>query len=260
MTNYLNGFVTIQMKAYYPYGRCDDLFYPDGSEHEENIVANSNMLPASMAFSHEAIESGTVKTTQFEVPLYNGGTMPAPVAIEIAGDVGDGVIITNPSTGQKVSFVGITKNLTSDKGRYIVCDAMNGRTVLTDGITSTDANLYHDYGFISLKPDDILVSKYTEWWMWPQYSFIGRYGGSEYKDMLPEYVGKYIYAGGCWRKINRWISDAYISVDYTRDEVSNIAPYTKDIMSIVTVNNLVVTPVSTMSLTKLSFIYKPTFA
>ena len=105
----MNGFVTVQMKASYPYGRSDEMFYPDGYEHESNIAANSNMLPASMAFPHEAIAPGAVATSQFEISLYNGGTMPTPVAIEIAGDVGDGVIITNASTGQKCKFVGITE-------------------------------------------------------------------------------------------------------------------------------------------------------
>lgn len=109
ITNYLNGFVVIQMKAYYPYGRSDDLFYPDDAEYKDNIAANSNMLPASMAMTTSAIADGKTMTVQTEVPLYNGGTEAAPVAIEIAGDVGDGVIITNSSTGQKCSFVGITK-------------------------------------------------------------------------------------------------------------------------------------------------------
>lgn len=43
ITNYLNGIATIEMTAYYPYGRCDDLFYPDNTPDEKIWAANSNM-------------------------------------------------------------------------------------------------------------------------------------------------------------------------------------------------------------------------
>ena len=62
-TNYLNGFVTIQMKAYYPYGRCRQLFYEEGSEHADNMVANSHMLPESMAMSTSFADDDVELTT-----------------------------------------------------------------------------------------------------------------------------------------------------------------------------------------------------
>ena len=104
-TNYLNGFVTIQMKAYYPFGRCEQLFYNEDDEYAENIKANSNMLPSSMAAPTSPIAEGETLTGQTEFYLYNGGTERCKVAIELAGDVGDGVTITNATTGQKCHFV-----------------------------------------------------------------------------------------------------------------------------------------------------------
>ena len=128
ISNYLNGVITIQMKAYYPYGRHDNLFYPEGYEYEQNMVANSMMLPESMASTTSIISDGSIMTTQREFYLYNGGTEYAPVAIEIAGDVDDGVTITNATTGQKCSFVALTKSLTTNCGQYIISDGINGRT------------------------------------------------------------------------------------------------------------------------------------
>lgn len=110
-----------------------------------------------MAQTTSAVAEGEELTTQTEICLYNGGTERASVAIEIAGDVGEGVTIANATTGQKCSFVAMSKEVTTDKGRYIVSDGINGRTVLTDGATSVDASLYHDYGFIDLEPADVLM-------------------------------------------------------------------------------------------------------
>ena len=123
------------------------------------MIANSAMLPKSMAVATSAVADGEELTAYKEIYLYNGGTENAAVAIEIAGDVGDGVAITNPDANKKCSFVALSKAATTDQGRYIVSDAINGRTVLINETTKevVDASLYHDYGFIHVQPSEIVM-------------------------------------------------------------------------------------------------------
>jgi hypothetical protein len=59
----------------------------------------------STAVPTQAIMNGEVMNTQSSWYLYNGGTEPASVAIELAGDVGEGITITNVTTSQICSFV-----------------------------------------------------------------------------------------------------------------------------------------------------------
>lgn len=255
ITNYLNGFVTIEMKSYYPYGRFDEPFYPVGYEFEKNMIANSNMQPETMASPTVIVENGSVLASQREITLYNGGTRNAPVAIEIAGDVGEGVIITNSTTGQKMSIVGLTKEATTDQGKYLVCDAMTGKTIITDGTTCEDAYFYHDYGFIDLAPNEVIErDRYC--------SASGGRGGyvlaSNLEPFPDECIGNYIYVIDSWRKITGWDDP----VNKTSLLVSpKITWLTKaGYMTVATMNHITVTPVSSMRLTKLNFVYKPTFA
>lgn len=81
-TNYLNGFVTIQLTAYYPYGRCEQLFYEEGLEYEANLLANSSMLPVSMETPTSIIDGSEDMTETKTIYLYNGGTEKCKVAIE----------------------------------------------------------------------------------------------------------------------------------------------------------------------------------
>lgn len=69
------------------------------------MTSNSAMLPASVAVPTQAIPNGEVMDVQSSWYLYNGGTEPASVAIELAGDVGEGITIANVTTGQICSFV-----------------------------------------------------------------------------------------------------------------------------------------------------------
>ena len=68
-----------------------------------------------------------------------------------------------------------SKGVTSDSGKYLLVDGMNGKTVLTDGTTSEAAFKYHSGGFIELEPAsgqywyDWRASKlyrYNGGWVW----------------------------------------------------------------------------------------------
>jgi len=75
--------------------------------------------------------------------MYNPGTENAPCAIEIAGDVGGGIIIANATTGQKCEVVG----LNTSNNDYIIVDSLSGKVLDNNG---DFAFLYHDNGFIDL--------------------------------------------------------------------------------------------------------------
>lgn len=241
MTNYENGLVTLQLKAYYPFGRCDDLGCDDLDETMEGATAliNTTKVPAV-----EAVTDGETLTEQKTILLYNGGTERAAVAIELAGDVDEGVTIANSTTGQKCHFVALSNAATSSVGKYLVCDGMNGKTILTNGTKSELAFLYHDYGFIDLEPAypirRNIQASYTA-------------GSTEvYCEGGAGTTGQYIWLDGSWRQI------------MLSDEVSlTVLPVPENSGSeeteIVTMNEITITPDSTMALTRLNFRYKPTF-
>lgn len=241
ITNYQNGIVTLSLKAYYPYGRCDDI---SCDEPDETIEGNSALLPASKTPSGEALQAGEILTEQKTVLLYNGGTKNAAVAIEIAGDAGEGVTIANRTTGEICRYVAMSKVATSDAGKYLVTDGINGKTVLTNGKQSELAFLYHDYGFLTLAPaypieKDVEVT-YTA-------------GSTEVQCRTAAgTTGQYIWLDGKWRQIA------------ASDETSiTVLPAPESAGSekteIVQMNEIVITPTAGTELTRLNFRFKPTF-
>lgn len=241
MTNYKNGLVTLQLKAYYPFGRCDELGYID---MDDAMIGATALIDASKVPSVEAVAEGETLTGQKTILLYNGGTERASVAIELAGDVDEGVTITNSTTGQKCHFVALSSGVTSSAGKYLVCDGMNGKTVLTNGTKSELAFLYHDYGFIDLEPAYPIVRNIHA-------NYTAR-STEVYCEGGEETTGQYIWLDGAWRQI------------MLSDEVSlTVLPVPENSGSedteIVTMNEITITPDSTMALTRLNFRYKPTF-
>lgn len=241
ITNYLNGIVTLTLKAYYPYGRCDSVWQ---HEEDETIMGNSALLSEEKTPSLELVQEENVLTGQTEIILYNGGTERAAVAIELAGNVDEGVTITNRATGEKCRFVALSKAVSTDAGKYLVSDGLNGKTILTDGRTSELAFLYHDYGFISLEPA-FPIQKNVH------VSYVS--GSSEIICQgMAGTTGKYIYLDNAWRKIAA-----------SGDESITVLPVPENTgeeeTEIVTMNEITITPDSTMELTRLAFRYKPTF-
>lgn len=273
LLNYANGFVTITMRAYYPYARTDMFSIPEFTDWENDIKENSGLLFDTTRIPYYKYQNGrhyvglnttTPITQQTNILLYNPGTEKAKVAIEIAGDVGDGVVIVNKTTGQKCKFVGISKALTTNVGRYVVADSLNNKVVLTGGNVSTQLGfLYHDAGFIDLAPgypiirDVGITTKATDSRIYPN-KLIREYSGDT------NITGRYIWTGvpssnpnnlEPWKKITEYDDDNMII--YT----DNFVGITQNTISdIVNMNELTITPVSTMSLTRLNFVYLPTFS
>lgn len=256
LTNYMNGMITITMKAYYPFARGDDLFYDtiinpaeghsqkvsyDLVMESTGILEDENMVPHT-----SFIDLETSKNEPYSILLHNPGTEYSPVSITAAGDAGLGVVIRNKTTKQECKIIAMTKAVTSDEGKSIYIDGVNGLTTLIGGSESKPAFLYHEYGFIHLAPaypvvrniyvsdiqDDILTL---------------------YSRVYSDVTGHYIYLND-WYKIDEMIDETTVRLHDIPSSLSG----NKTIIT--RMNELEIEPVDTMSLTHLSFSYKPNYA
>lgn len=244
MTNYMNGTVTITLKAYYPFARTDYDTIPNNSEYEKDMLNNSGLMASS--YSDTSFAPITEDTT---ILLYNPGTERAKTAIQIAGDVGEGVMIANATTGQNCRFVAISSETVSGN-YYVQCDALNGQTIKTDGTVSEPGFIYHDQGFIELEPG---YPAYRDIQVTCQQTYV-KSNGMFNENM----VGRYIYfADNSSAKIVRFEDTDTIVVDKTVTEAQNGKA------QILLMNEIRVSSYpagGSMNLTKLNFIFKPTFA
>lgn len=155
LVNNRNGLVTIKMRAYYPFARTDyDTITEAPIEYRDDMKKNGNFLPEGGFYPPKDIVETYGNIMGFSTfSLYNAGTETAKCAIQIAGEAPDGVTIANNTTGQKCVFKALTKAKTTSVDKYIVCDSMNGKTILTNGSNFKQyAALYHDNGFIDIAP------------------------------------------------------------------------------------------------------------
>ena len=252
MLNHYNGIITIKLRAYYPYARSEYMSISEYDENERDILLNSGVLTDSSKIPPTSIiASGSTMTQQNAAPilLYNPGTERAKVAIEIAGSVGDGVEITNDKTQQLCKFVVMTAAETTSENKWVVCDSLNGKTILTNGSTSELKFLYHDNGFLELEPAYPIIRDVI----------VQHTNGSNSltilsADPITDVVGKFIYVDSGWKKITAQPSETTLTIN---ENASSSGITTTEI---VTMNCITVTPKSTMSLSKLNFVYKPTYS
>lgn len=247
MTNTQNGIITIGMKAYYPFARHDTLWMLDDPPNQADKEHNSALLSETMTPDNKLIAGSDPLTEAKTLMLYNGGTEKAAVAVEIAGDVGEGVTIYNRTTGQSCGFVAMSKAITTDVGKYIVCDGLNGKTMLTDGKNPELSFLYHDGGFLDLKPA-FPIDRNIEITMMQNSIIIT--SREKFDETM---AGKYVWLRNAWHKINAVLNESTAYIDETMPEDAT------EVTTIAEMNELEVVPKSTMSLTRLNFIYKPTF-
>lgn len=253
MRNYMNGLIVITMKAYYPFARSVEINgrmlsnLPTDPYHDEimlntGLLDHDNMEPP-ISFGSEA----NPITTQTIIPLLNPGTENAKVSIMIAGQAGDGVTIYNRETDQTCRYVAFNTN----ENDYVYTDGINGKTILDSNGSRELAFLYHDYGFIELAPSfpvkrNLLVD-YANTVVTTQTIL---YDNDVHKEW---YEGKYIFLGNDWYKILRCTDPHTIQLNRNSGSGSCMS-------SIVKMNEIVITPTQDTRITKLKFIYKPTFA
>ena len=252
LTNTYNGVITIQLRCFYPFGRCDFLNLDPQDEHYDDIVANSNILPNTTTFF--PIEY-TNLTTLTQLRLLNPGNETADVAIEIAGDVGSGVYIENLTTGQTCKIISMSAAATTSVGKYYVCDSLNGYSYITDGITHEMKPSWHDRGFIQLQPAKVLARE-LEGQLGMQMDtdeiFIS---GDGFPDNC---AGKYLVFDDntCYRI-------AELRTDAPRRVIlQNYNPgmdWHWNHIRILETDEIQIRPVDTMSISRLKFTYSPTF-
>lgn len=267
LLNYANGFVTITLRAYYPYARTDMFSIPEFTDWEKDIKLNSGLFLDPTRIPYYKVQNGkkivgltlnSPLTQQTNMLLYNPGTERAKVAIEIAGDVGNGVVIANKTTGQKCKFVGISRDITTNVNRYVVADSLNNKVVLTGGNVSTQlAFLYHDNGYLELAPGCPIVRDVDIHTSNNGLNKIYLDKIIDEESIFSTIVGKYFWIGGNdpWRKITDYDDENLVIT--TENFMTANQHITTDIVNM---NEIVITPVSTMSLTRLNFVYLPTFS
>lgn len=263
-TNNRNGFITIQLRAYYPFGRSDIVAVPHGSDKQAVMKANSNMLDEILVDNtyvspnpvmNLITNSGSVNinSTGNTYLMYNPGTENAHCAIEIAGTVNDGLNIANETTNQTCGFKALSTAVTTTANKHLVVDGINGKSLLVpdDGSTAGEpAFLYHDGGFVELVPGDIKRDVC--------FRITTNNSSVVYDDTsaLDENdIGRYIYLQNSYRKI-KTITPVETGNRITIEGSLDTETATGCVM---TMNEIHVSAVSTATLSRLKFVYKPTY-
>lgn len=246
--SYMNGYVTITMKAYYPFGRCDFMYVPDDQVLYPYIRDNSGLVE-KLQMPKYVFENITNKT---DFLLHNGGSQYAHVSIMLKGDIGQGVIIRNKTTGNECKLIKPSNDSLGD-GQYLICDALTGKTIIKNEETeeARPAFMWHDHGFIELEPScpvgrDVYVqfeagsktaSVFNETIDYAGYHIAQPVGNDEWK----------------WIKIEEVTNESKIKME--EEATETVSPTTV----IAKMNEMEIIPVSSMNISKISFIYKPTF-
>lgn len=257
--NYLNGLVTIKAKAYYPFARSDLFSVSRSDDDYMNIINNSAALYSSDMVPSPTINCSPNITSAMTIYLFNPGTERAGLGIEIAGDAPSGVYITNRTTGEQCKYIGLTKALTTNKNKYVYTDPINGNTFLKSSSASEMKALYHDYGFLSLEPSfpalrDLFVTSNGTNQITTVNTLYDKYRQTA-TDISPYFVGKHIYLNNQWIEITRMIDEYHLELKKTVPAAKNQKTM------IVLLNEIYIDPVANdMSLTRLNFIYKPTYS
>lgn len=255
LKNYENGLVTIKMKAYYPFARSDTMTNIWTDNHHDEVMRNTALFdktemvtgPSFASAASPLVVTGTAQT----IELANPGTEPAPVAIALAGTIDGMLTIKNTANDNTVRFVNLTAAATTNVNKHIVCDSLNGKTVLVNDTGTPQpqmAFLYHDSGFLFLESGypcmrNIHVN-YTN----------ASFHATTVNRIEENVTGKYIYLKDKWRRI--------VNKNGYHDLVLAFAPNATgyEQTTIMDINKLELTAEGTVSLTKLDFIYQPTFA
>lgn len=270
LSNYLNGMITITMTASYPFARGDAMFYnPEESkniEKHQKIDENDFVLKSTALLEHEEWVPSLEPTKSYPITaaitagspilLHNPGTERSPLSVILSGDVGDGVLIKNITTKQECNIIAL-----GGGNKYIYIDGLNGNTSLItydneyNIISKEPGFVYHDYGFIDLSPAYPVVREV----------FMESASGDRltlYNNIYQDVTGYYIYAADKWIKIvdQELLDESNQTVLTLKDPADANKISTNRKTTITKMNEITITPVTTMSLSHLKFSYKPTYA
>lgn len=241
-TNYLNGVVTITLKAMYPFARSD-IFVNKRTDQSHNML----MLNSAVFEKHDMeLPKEFDLTQQTSLTLANPGTERATLGVAISGDVGDGVIISNKTTGQSCKIVAVTKQNTTNLNKKVIVDPISGKTILTGGGSNELAFKYHEYGFLELESSfpaarDLYIN------------YMSSNSINATNILNEDFVGRYIFVKDRWHKIIAQPDKHTLRI------VENVTGTGSEKTMIIPMNEITVTPVTTMDI-HLEFIFKPTYA
>ena len=168
----------------------------DDGSCDARTLARTGLLPAAMTPTPPNVSS-----TSFL--LYNPGTERAHTVFRIAGNVGDGMLIRNLTTGQRCRIV----NLTDESllpGAHLELDSRMGQTRIVLGDSRELVFAMHDEGYIELAPctpfERNIAISHTE-----NSNIVTSEG-----VFLPHMEGQFLYLDG-WKKI-RQITDTHSAI------------------------------------------------
>lgn len=168
----------------------------DDGSCDAQTLARTGLLPAAMTPAPPSVSS-----TSFL--LYNPGTERAYTIFRITGNVGDGMLIRNLTTGQRCKII----NLTDESllpGAHLELDSRMGQTRIALGDSRELAFAMHDEGYIELAPctpfERSIAISHTE----------GSNIVTSEERFLPHMAGQFLYLDG-WKKI-RQITDAHSAI------------------------------------------------
>lgn len=245
LSNYLNGLITITMKASYPFARSDFMYSePDDIQHD--LVMRSTAMVDKEEMVPQTSFTDISGTTS--LILHNPGTERSPVSIMISGDVGMGVTIRNNTTKQECKIVAMD-NEHPGSGRYVYIDGINGNTttINEDGSNPSSGFVYHDSGFIQLESAYPCMRKI---FLEDSNSNIITTVNTIYDDI----IGQYIYLDSQWCKILEQLADQTYRLD------KSVSTATSNGTIITRMNEIDIIPTDSINISRISFLYKPTFA
>ena len=226
-----SGTFTVTFSAYEPYGFMMYKQIDDGVDLKGAAIY-SGILPAAQM-------PELISETNTDGLIYNCGTQPCNTVIQIGG-TGTDVVITNATNGTFCSLLSLPSS------GYLEIDSRLGKVMwVHDGQRDLFFE-YHNEGYVTLAP--YLPKQFDVGVEYNSGSTtISFYGLSS----IENYVGKYIYLEGSWRKIVS-VSEEDNTAELQEAMSASGATLTK----IVTMNEISVTGTG-MTLNKLSIDYRP---
>jgi phage-related protein len=246
LMTYRSGTITVSMKAYYPFSRCDDFYCQRSGPDYDYITQNTALLENEDMVPSRSIEFSITSETGGEksIILANPGSERAPVCVSVSGNVGNGVDIVNKTTGQMCSII----NLIDSSTGTVMIDSLNGMVSLTKNGTSKPAFLYHDKGFLELDPS--FPAKRNV--------YIESSSGNKVRtaSIVDESaIGQYIYLGDkTWGKI------ATVSNRYDITLETPVTVVSSSLKSMIMPMNEITLRTTSAANVSITFNYKPTFA
>lgn len=255
ISNYLNGVIKIKMKAYYPYARSDLMTVKRIDKDANRIMTNTAFFENAAMVPQTSFGSADAPlTAATDILLCNPGTAPAHVRIEIGGDVGDGVIITNHATGEVVRFAAMGSDVFDGENNYVILDAISGKCIAhTDGADKINF-LYHGGGFLTLKPAFPVLRGLNVAAKDDTVRVVGKLYNPLYGETGEDLAGQYIWLGGKWMEISGVTDEHHLTL------AESIGGSAGGTTMTTRMNKITIEPVSEMNLTRLNFVYKPTFS